>query len=294
VKPYLIVMTEHNHGQDSLWVQVQTGFEDRIAQLGGHTLVLTPAEARAHRENDDLPPLSGVFEFEQMRAARIFDLPGVPSVCFGDGAGHADSSDHINFDDVGGGAMATRFLWQNGHRRIAFLGLHGTGEAGMCPWSLRRETGWRQAMEQAGEITKGLAFHPARPSGLAQDEQIATGRAMAQTIIGRKDISAAIVANSLTLKGVLEAFQASSWPARDWPALLCFDAPGTGNTFVTHLRLPWEDIGREAAQVLWERHTGRLMGEPVRRLTPMRLVPRLSCRPDWAVASGLVLRQVGG
>lgn len=292
VRPYLIVMTEHNHGRDSLWVQVQTGFEDRIAQLGGNSLVLTPAEARMHRQNGDLPPLSGVFVFEQLKQPRVSDWPDVHAVGFG--AAPVDSVDHINFDDCGGGGMATRYLWQNGHRRIAFIGLHGDDESGAFTWSLRREMGWRQAMEQAGESTEGLAFHPVQPSEIPQGDQAAVGNAMAQGLIGRSDISAVIVVNSLSLKGVLEAFQNSDWPAKEWPAVMCFDAPGAGNTYVTHLRLPWEDIGREAAQLLWERQTGRLAAEPEQRLVPMRLVPRLSCRPDWAVASGLILRQVSG
>ena len=46
---------------------------------------------------------------------------------------------------------------------------------------------------------------------------------------------------------------------------------------VSYLRLPWDDVGRAAAQLLWERKTGRLAGQAAQRLVPMQLIPRLTC-----------------
>jgi DNA-binding LacI/PurR family transcriptional regulator len=294
IEPYLLILPQLETQRTSLWAQTQTGFEDRIAQLGGHSIVLAHDEARAHHAHNELPPLSGIFEFRAANRASIFEDADAPCVYFGDREARADA-DCIKFDDVAGGSLATRHLQQNGHRTIAFLGLHSRRDVGDFPWSAGRERGWRQVASQVHgkRQLNELSFLPSQPSGLGHAEQIAVGREMAQLLIGRDDITAVVVANMWAASGMFEAFRDARWERRCWPAVVCFDsAPGASTSVVSYLRLPWEEVGREAAQVLWERRTGRLAGAGIERRVPMRLIPRLSCRADWAQTSELAQKRL--
>ena len=287
VEPYLMIVPAHEVNRANHWVQVQSGFEDRIAQLGGHSIVLRSRDAQSHMQQNDLPPLSGVFADRQDDSVHLLEDPGVPRVFLGALEDGKEDADCISFDDVGGGAQATRHLWQNGHRVIAFLALHHQEDFAPFSWSLRREAGWRKALEQAGGDSAGLSFHPQKFWGLECEDQSLAGREAAGSLMDRADITAVVAANISVAQGMFEAFQNAGWPGERWPAVVCFDAaPRIGKSVVSYLRLPWEEIGSEAAQLLWERRTGRLSGEAAQKLVPMRLIPRLSCRPDWATLSG--------
>lgn len=297
LEPYLMVLPPNDGNSQHYLVQAQLGFEDRVTQLGGSSIVLTPAEVRAHRENNTLPPLAGVFESLEswIYGGRLFEGAEVPSALFGNLEETNRNTDCLSFDDMGGGTLATRHLWQNGHRRIAFLALHGESDPGLLSWSLLREIGWRKVLEQAGGESEGLAFHPAATPGLTQAEQLRAAREAAAGIVGRGDVTAVVVANALGAEGMFQVFHEAGWPMEKWPAVVCFDTmPGTYSSVVSYLRLPWEDLGREVAQILWERRTGRLTGEAVQRLVPMRLITRLSCRSDWTVSSGLASSRFSG
>ncbi len=290
VEPYLMVVPSHQSSRDHYLMQAQLGFEDRIAQLGGHSIILTPEETHQHLQQSELPPLAGVFESLEslITSSRLFEGSNVHSALFGNLEESGATSDCVSFDDIGGGAMAAHHLWQNGHRNIAFLALHSEGDGGIIPWSLRREIGWRQALEQAGGETEGLAFYPKQTSAFSIADQRRASREAALQLVGRNDITAVLAVNALAAEVLFETFLEANWPIEKWPAIVCFDtAPGTGRSVVSYLRLPWENIGKEVAQILWERRTGRLTGPAVQRLVPMRLIPRLSCRSDWVVTSGL-------
>jgi DNA-binding LacI/PurR family transcriptional regulator len=55
---------------------------------------------------------------------------------------------------------------------------------------------------------------------------------------------------------------------------------------VTSLRHSGEDLGRAAADLLWERHHGLLVGAPQHRQVSMHLIPRLTSRMDWSLEAG--------
>ncbi len=298
---YLMIVPRHETNREDYWVQAKSGFEDRISQLGARSLVLTADEAHAQLERGSLPPLAGVFGKDIVTAEQLLPEGREPRVFFGNPGEGAGRVDLICFDDAGGGAQAARHLWQAGHRAIAFLALHAVGEAGDFSWSARREDGWRGTLEQAGGSGAGLAFHPAHTAKRGWTDQVASGReaatglaallaasAMAEAA-GPGPVTAVIAANFAATQGMFEAFRAVNLPAEAWPAVVCFDgAAAATSSGISYLRLPWEEVGRAAAQILWERHSGRLAPAKEVRLVPMRLIPRLSCRPDWAANEGLI------
>ena len=82
--------------------------------------------------------------------------------------------------------------------------------------------------------------------------------------------------------GLLDALREAGIPASRWPALLTFDSLSSEVAVVSCMRQPWDELGREAAQILWERATGRRTGPQGQNLVTMQTIPRLTCRPDWA------------
>ncbi len=76
--------------------------------------------------------------------------------------------------------------------------------------------------------------------------------------------------------GLCAALSDAHIPRAQWPALIGFDGRPAASSFVlSSLRLPWEDIGRTAADFLWERRTQAYRGQPRLRQVPMRLIHRV-------------------
>jgi DNA-binding LacI/PurR family transcriptional regulator len=104
-----------------------------------------------------------------------------------------------------------------------------------------------------------------------------------EQLVSRRDITAIVTANSIAAEGLFAALDEANIPSQVRPAILCFDdVQSVGKSVVSYLRLPWDEVGRMAAQVLWERKTGQLSGPPQQRLVQMRLIPRLTCHPKRA------------
>jgi DNA-binding LacI/PurR family transcriptional regulator len=87
---------------------------------------------------------------------------------------------------------------------------------------------------------------------------------------------------------VLDGISAGGVPREKWPAIVGFDnLTSAQGQVLTSLRLPQEELGRTAADLLWERRHGLLTGPPVHRRAHMSLLPRLSCRTGWSSSVGL-------
>jgi len=283
----------YNPGDDEYLALVQMGFEERVAQLGGISLRLTEAEAWAHSQRGELPPLAGIYRAGGSLMSEAWWPKSVPAVQFGSYLEDQIEVDRIHFDDIAGGAQAARHLLAMGHRKIGFLGLHdGTTEQNGFTWSADRELGWLQTMESAGLNPAGLTFRSdtAVPSPIpgmmpSADQCIlayATAKAMVAT---RRELTAIITANVHAAEALFWALEESGAPDQSWPAVLCFDdLPSSHRSVVSYVRLPWNEVGRTAAQVLWERKTGQLAGSPRKHLVKMQIIPRLTCRPDWAAS----------
>ncbi len=267
---------------------MRAGFEDRISQLGGASFVLDGKSAQDYFAEGAHPNVAGVFRTRS--AHSNWEIPDVRQVEFGGLQAHTPRTDAVNFDNADGGAQATRHLLQLGHTRIAFLGLHGQDDKpGGFIWSQERESGWKSTMEARRQATKDLLFLPPQTTKFDRDSQIESARQSAQALIGHSDITGVVAANSYAARGLFEALKIAQIPVKQWPAVVTFDTYHVLDGFpASSLRLPWEEIGRVGAELLWQRRQGQISGPPQQRLVPMRLISRLSCRPDWARSLGLV------
>lgn len=287
---YLMLRPEPAPG--SFYSLAQMGFESRIGQLGGSTLCLSGAEFVRQQASGFLPALAGVFLLDAVEAQLTPPL-NIPAVRFGSPDASSDSAgsalpegilcDRVDFDNEAGGVQATEHLLRQGHRHIAYLGLHGhSGPLRPFGWSLQRQEGWRRALQEHGIETEGLGFQPELTPHGHWDEQAAAGAEAAAGILARAEISAVVTANSFAARGLLHALRASGQPAARWPAILCFDTPEANVSVLSCVQQPWDEVGREAARLLWERNLGKLHGAPRLQLVPMRLLARLTCRQEWA------------
>ena len=58
--------------------------------------------------------------------------------------------------------------------------------------------------------------------------------------------------------------------------------PAARDQLLTSLHLPHDELGRAAGDLLWEKHNANARQTPQQRIVQMRLIPRLTCQPDWA------------
>lgn len=290
---YLILSPNTKFWNDAHTVQFRIGFENRISKLGGSTLMMHWDTALQFKEQGKLPRLAGVFN---MSTHDFLVEQNVPNVWIHARKPQNSAFDAVSFDDRTGGIQATRHLLNQGHRRIAFLGLH-TPEDGAndlrdqkdvgLMWSVERERGWKSALCEANFYDPALYFHPCQtawPYDADKEHRQAAFEVSSGLLkqLRGLEITAVVAVNGAACQGFLDAVQDSSMAESECPALLGFDYEAdSGSHFVSTLRLPWHDLGVTAADILWERHHGTLQGETVQRAVPMRLIPRLSCRTDW-------------
>lgn len=285
---YVLLMPYHPEDREKQ-ARMQLGFEERITQLGAATLVMQPEQALDHRSRGELPHLAGVFNyaFDPAGDCNWHWDGGVPHVGFASWTEDVEHYDLVSFDDVDGGRQATQYLLSQGHRRIAYLGFHTvTGNPlGLHRWSIEREDGWRQALEAAGQPTAGLTYHLNQPLSIRAKvhEQRVVAEAAARPLCSRPDITAVVAANDRLAIGLFGALRAHKTPVERWPSVVGFDNSAAARTHqMTSLDLPWNDLGRAAADLLWERGHGRLCGPPQHRRIPMRLIRRMTSQTGWS------------
>lgn len=281
---YLLVIGD---APEAHWNVLRIGFEERIAQLGGATMVLPLAEAIARRRRGDLPALAGVYDHSEgaPESAGWGIDRGLPRVCFhlwNEDALHADV---LSFDDQGGGWQATQTMIDHGHRRIAFLGMHPQpNPERLFLWSEAREIGWRSGLTNAGLPAEGLSFHPQRFPGREPDDQIAGAENVAQQLLAVPGITAVVAATDCAAIGLCRALEAAQVPTDRRPAIIGFEGRPAATNFVhTSLRLPWEELGRTAADFLHERRVGTYRGQPRLRQVSMRLIHRVGMRAPLGI-----------
>jgi len=275
--------------------QVFRGYEERLAQWGGTVLLLTRSEWEEHRGSRDLPAFAGVFDMGDV-LGEAASLGEISRVRFADSPVEAPRCDVIGFDDEGGGRAATEHLLALGHTRIAFVGLHLSGRADLFAWSQTRENGWREMMERCGQSWEGLAFHP-NTQGDSQGvhDQAPLAQEAARKYVAEatsKGITAVVAANVFGARALFRALQEAKIPKASWPSVVCFDSlDDLDSHAISALRLPWDEVGRAGAQLVWDRSHGKISGPSRAQLLPLPLIPRLTCRPDWA-HSGLAARRL--
>ena len=276
--------------------QMQMGFYDRVAKLGASGITLTIEEMEWHLKQGNLNSISGAFFYQvpSHMVKELLERSGTNAVSYGTANVELQdfAIDTVDFDDEKGGVEATQHLLLRGHRNIAFLGLHITErEDESFYWSVQRKAGWQRMMQSAGQEAEDLVFLPTELKSHHVNDQIEAASKTASELIRVSQITAVVAANMYAAQGLLKTLQATV-PAPNWPSIVCFDdVPLGGTTGVSYMRLPWEKVGAEAAQLLWERQTGRTKGAPQKRQVNMHLIPRLTCQRDWAL-SGLAHAQV--
>jgi DNA-binding LacI/PurR family transcriptional regulator len=201
--------------------------------------------------------------------------------------GHAvepERTDVVSFDDIAGGRMATQHLLDLGHRTIAYLGLHTADFDSKWSWSQERMNGWSEVLQAAGLPTEGLAYIAERVPTFNDQECVAAGAEIAERgLAARRDVTAVVACNDVAALGLIEALNRAGVPKDEWPAIVGFDdLPLAGGRLLTSLRLPYDDVGRAAARLLWQRRHGLLFGPPVHERVPMKLLPRLSSKAGWS------------
>lgn len=288
---YLLVGLQYlPEGSALRFEQLRIGFEERVAQLGGVSLALPIDVALDLRARGELPPLAGVFDTSFGPNVSLFwhTEPGVALATFATAntpnlVRDVDNTDMVFFDDFDGGMQATYHLLQQGHQRIAFLGLHCADETdGMFIWSARRAAGWREVLARVGQPAEDILFLPeTEPSSPA--EELATGTRLARNILERRDITAVVAANDNAALGLCEALRKAKVPSVRWPSIIGFDERSEARNYVlTSVRLPWEDVGRCGADLLYERKHKVLTGAPQERQVKMKLVARMTARRHWS------------
>jgi hypothetical protein len=282
---------------------VQRNFEVAIAQLGGACLTLEAAQARQYSVAGQLPQIAGVFAINPAEFNGLSFGSDIPRACFDEPVASEPelNLDLVHFDDFKGGQQATQHLLAAGYESIAFLAMHSPHSPGVFSWSAEREKGWREAMTGAGKRDESMVCHPLQTPTLQEprEESLPFGDQMEAareavvpllSLIREGRVTAVVAANLYAARSLFAALQQSPIAPRLWPAVVCFDSfDGLDNHVVSALNLPWDEIGKAGAQLLWERNVGRLRGPGTVRLVPMQLIPRLTCRRDWTTASSLVM-----
>lgn len=280
---------------------VRMGFEDRLAELGAEVIVMSGALALELERQNQLPPIAGVLDYSDVirESADETQLrttwhegtlrPDLPRVCFGVWPLTYPFTDFVALDDTKGGAKATQHLLERGYEKIAFLAFHPLeGGSALCRWSLEREIGWRGALQSAGQSPEGLSFHPAREIFVDAPNQVKDlMREPVQNLIANGEISAVVAANDAIAHCLLEGLHGSKTPQNRWPAIVGFDGSAEmAGQLLTSLRMPWNEVGRAAADLVWNRAVALPDAKPQIKRFPMRLITRLSCRPNWSKEAG--------
>ncbi len=268
--------------------EIQIGFDSRVAARQGSAVSLEMSEVSpAWREL----PVGGVFLMvreERLDAVspRANFAADVPFARIGSHWRDGERADLVSFDNEDGGFRATRHLIERGCKSIAFLGVHAsTGEQSAKEWSIEREAGWRRALHEGGLPFHGLAFGPQEEE---DDTQGATriGKNAGHRMLLRGDVRGVVAVNDAVAMGLMEALREAGRPRDEWPTIVAFDNSEAARRHnITSLHLPWDEVGREAADLLSSRILGQLPPQPQHRAVPMRLIPRLSCREKWPALS---------
>lgn len=192
------------------------------------------------------------------------------------------------FDNEGGGRAAADHLLRQGHRAIAFLGLHGGSEhQQLYEYSAHRALGWADALRNEGISSDGFLFIPDKAPA-SQQAEVAVAAETAKALVARSDVTAVVGANDHALLGLIQRLRQAAVPTESWPAVVGFDGTLEQRSHtLTSIRLPWEEVGRVAADMLWERKTGQRSGAAQHRSIPMMLIPRLSSQPSWSPGLGV-------
>lgn len=228
----------------------QTREQDFLRLLAGQRVrgaVLNPWDARVRAESSPLPTV-------------LLDQKGTSEEC------------SVSADDILGGTLAATHLFDLGHRRLAFVG---------GPESLRQH---QERYEGACSAARARGFEPgAVVLEIVDGIDIAAGiRAAKQILAWSEQPTGVVCANDLLAFGMHRGLADAGLRIPEDISLVGYDDIDFAAGWVTPLttvRQPTSDLGRHAAELLFE-HTSPVQSHTHRQivLTP-ELVIRQSSGP---------------
>jgi DNA-binding LacI/PurR family transcriptional regulator len=194
---------------------------------------------------------------------------GAPFVAFGR-PWDDPSADHAwtDVDGAYGARLATEHLFEQGHRRVAWLGWEKTSRIGQD-----RRNGWESAMEAAGQDIRGL--------GRRITDNVDAARMAAHELLEDSSITGFACASDTLGIGVLHACaERGLRPGRDIGVVGFDDSlpaqvvwPG-----LTSVRQPLEEVAVELVRILHLVLAHKPFGDKGRMLRPSLVVRRSSLR----------------
>ena len=244
------------------FADVARGVEDTV-QEGGGVVLLGNSAGDGERERRYLE----LFEEQRVRGVLIAptgtDAPSVQSltrrgipVVLVDRFREDGAFSSVSVDDVAGGRLAVEHLVERGHRRIAFVG---------GPSSLRQVSDRREGAEQVIGRTKRSSLHVVPTDAMTTT----AGREAADELLSldaRKRPTAVFAANDLLAIGLLAGLLGHGVRVPEDVALVGYDDiefAAAAAVPLSSVRQPRVELGRRAAELLFEQLKARDEGRPV-------------------------------
>lgn len=284
---------------------IRHGFEQRLSVLGAQSIAMPIKEATRQWNHGQLPEVQGVWNptFDLQKGSGAGPVWQAPVVGLG---GHVDptSQDAVVFDDFRGGKAATLHLLTYGMRTGLFLGVHASdAPIGAVDWSRGRAEGFLAAMNSVGLEKSAQIVVPGRiivrKSRSEPFDWFEMGRQMATdylaTAKGLSDELGVVAVNDMVAYGFLSVLVQSGISPGAIPPIIGFDNINCRvGSHLSSMDLPWHELGRVAADILFRRSRGELPPAPVSEEIPMTQITRFSSTRGWLVRSpalyGLLLK----
>lgn len=274
------------------------GFEERLSALGAISISMSIEEAERQWQLGCLPRVQGLWDpsFNPEQQLNFGSTLGLPTVGF-DWRIDPRWSDSVRFDDVQGGMAATQHLLAIGIRSIVFLGVHADdASSDHLNWSARRAEGYLAALSAVGLERTATVLLPEeliwRESVIDPSDYFAMGVALGLRTPALPDRSAIVAANDLLAYGFISGSLQAGVPPEAIHPMIGFDnhQVAFGN-LLSSMSLPWNELGRVAADILFLRVSEIVTGPrvPVTELVPMIQITRLSSQRGWLLRAPALL-----
>jgi LacI family transcriptional regulator len=244
-----------------------------VARKHSYSVLLATSDERAETETEELRELQrrqvegiviipACYGRSRLGATEFNELPMVAL----DRPIPRSQFDRVLVENQNGATLATEHLIRHGHKRICFVGLSPkiyTMQA--------RLTGYQKAM-QAAELEPECFFEGGDEAATAEFVRTVKSRPNAPTAI--------FASNCLSSRHALHALATLGIQIPDEMAFIGFDDFELADILrpaLTVVRQPTQQLGHEAANLLFARLNGTPNAPPQKRLLPVELVIRRSC-----------------
>jgi DNA-binding LacI/PurR family transcriptional regulator len=182
--------------------------------------------------------------------------------------GEMDGLFSVDVDNAAGVADIVAYLHGLGHRRVAYIA--GPAHAAANKYRLK---GYRQAMERLG-----MTYNP--DLVVESDWSNQGGYEAMKRLMAVRGFTAVIASNDETAIGALRAAQEQGWTVPEELSIVGFDDITISEWVypsLTTVRQPFLEMGKQAAEGLFDKIEGTNRFSPVSRLLKPKLIIRDSC-----------------